>query len=442
MRFTSTRDKKLSVSFEKAICDCMPPDGGLYVPSDVNDLRRWILFMDEKTTYASIAGALTLACVNEEFSPIICEAIATGAFPYEPKIQKLDDNLYTLELFHGPSGWHKDFGISYLTEALENILLMKNSKAIFLDVTTASLAPTLSNAIRGKKNIKAVLLFPKGQVHGLSENDLFWNGGNIYPVEIDGTVEDCHNIVKKIFAAHENVEKYKLTVANTANIGRLFPQSFFYPFAFSRLKAHVTGDIYYAMAPVNFSNVVAGLYSWKIAMPVTGFILPATDALTEDSMGQCTMLDSMIPIGERERSNPSEPSNIERLEEIFSADSLLMRNLVFPAKVTENDIVSAAKELFVKYHVFADHDTASAYAAILKKKQMICEDDGTVVLVMNDHPSLSSDFIRKCIGEVPAMPENVKASLAALELKKPCIDCTAAADSEIIKIIQSVYDSF
>ncbi len=438
MRFTSTRDKSLNASFEKAICDCMPSDGGLYVPADVNDLRRWILFTDENTSYASIAGALTLACVNEEFSPIICEAIATQAFPYEPKINKLDENLYTLELFHGPTGWHKDFGISYLTEALENILLMHDSNAVFLDVTTASLAPTLSKAIRGKKNIKAVLLFPKGGVIGLSEEDLFWNGGNIYPVEIEGTVKDCHKIIKKIFESRENIEKFRLTVANTANIGRLFPQSFFYPFAFSKLKGHIAGDIYYAMAPGNFSNVVAGLYSWKIAMPVTGFILPATDALTSDSLGQCTMLDSMIPINQRERSNPASPSNIERLEEIFSTSPILMRDLVFTAKVMEEDIVAAAKELFVKYNVFADHSTASAYAAVLKKKSMIGEDDGTVVLVMRDHPSLDSDFIRQCIGEVPEMPENVKACFTKINPDKPCVSSV----EEVLKIIQTVHESF
>lgn len=438
MRFTSTRNKKINIGFEKAICDCMPEDGGLYVPADVNDLRRWILFMDEKTTYASVAGALTLACVNDEFSPIICEAIATQAFPYEPKIQKLDDSLYTLELFHGPTGWHRDFGVSYLVESLETILLMKDSRAIFFDVTTSSLAATLAKALREKKHLKAVLLFPKGGVTGLCEEDYVWNGGNLYPVEVDGTLEDCHRIIRKIFSNHEVVEKFKLTVANTANIGRLFPQAFFYPYAFSRLKSKVSGDIYYAMAPGNYSNVVAGLYSWKIAMPVSGFILPATDDLTVDSAGQCAMLDSLIPINERERSNPSSPSNIERLEEIFSANPIMMRNLVFTAKISEQDIVAAAKELFVKYHVFADRSTASAYAAALKKRDMVEEDDGTLVLLMRDHPALDSDFIRRCVGEVPEMPENVRLSIAPVEIKRPKVkDC-----NEILEILQKVYDSF
>nr|MCR4627903.1 threonine synthase [Treponema sp.] len=97
-----------------------------------------------------------------------------------------------------------------------------------------------------------------------------------------------------------------------------------------------------------------------------------------------------------------------------------------------------AKELFVKYNVFADHSTASAYAAVLKKKSMIGEDDGTVVLVMRDHPSLDSDFIRQCIGEVPEMPENVKSCFTKINPDKPC----ASSVEEILKIIQTVHESF
>ncbi len=438
MRFTSTRNKNLKVGFEQVIRDCMPPDGGLYVPADVNDLRRWILFTNEHTTYASVAGAMTLACVNSEFSPIICETIATRAFPYEPQLKQLDSSLYELELFHGPTGWHRDFGVSYLIEALDTILLMKESNAVILDVTTSSLAASLASALKGKKRIKAVLLFPKGKVSGLSEEDYVWNGGNIYPIEIDGSIKDCHNLVRSIFANHKNVEKYKLTVANTANIGRLFPQTFFYPFAFSRLKEHITGDIYYALAPGNFSNVVAGLYSWKIAMPVSGFILPATEALSADPAGNCTMLDSVVPIEQREPSDPSSPSNIERLEEVFFANTALMHNLIYTAKVTDQDIVNAVKELFMKYHVYADKYTASAYAAAKKKQNLISQDDGTLVLIARDHPAIDADFIRHCIGEAPDMPSHIAAALRTVLLNKPLVK----SEADVLKIIQSVSDCF
>ena len=284
MRFTSTRNKARTVGFAEAVLHCMPNDGGLYVPCDTEDLRRWILYTDKTTSFASIAGTLTSAFIKDEFSPIICETIATKAFPFEPAVRRLDDTHFMLELFHGPSGCHRDFGIAYLTACLETILQMRDSSATILAVTRRETGAVLAQELRGKKRIKAVVVCPKGNVYGMEESDYCWNGGNMYPVEIDGTEDDCRNLVRGIFSDRDFSEAHRLTVANTANIGRLLPQAFFYPFAFSRLKGEVPGDMYYALAPGNYSNIVAGLYSWRFALPLNGFFIPATDALTVNAL--------------------------------------------------------------------------------------------------------------------------------------------------------------
>ena len=221
MKFISTRNEENSANFEKAVLDCLPKDGGLYIPEDSADLRRWILYTNEKTTFSSISGTLTSAFINEEFSPIICEAIATGAFAFEPKLRKLEDKLYALELFHTPTGSHKDFGISYLINALEMIMLLKGETSIVLDATLGELGASVTRMVRGMIHIKVVLLYttkPNRRLRGLSESDFVWNGGNVYPIEIDGTEEDCHNIVREIFARRDLVKKYNLTMANTVNI--------------------------------------------------------------------------------------------------------------------------------------------------------------------------------------------------------------------------------
>ena len=257
MRFTSTRDKNLDSGFLNAILDALPSDGGLYVPEGNANLRRWILYMDERTPFSSIAGALTSACINDEFSPIICETIVTHAFPFEPKVKQLDENLFTMELFNGPTGCHRDFGISYLVSCLETISILQDRKPILLDITTGKHGAILSHVMREKKNIKSILVYPKGQLRGLSEKDFIWNGGNIFPVEADGDEELCRKLVREILSERSLVEKYTLTISTTANIGRLLPHSFFYTYAFSRLKKKVSGDIYYALAPGNYSNLVA-----------------------------------------------------------------------------------------------------------------------------------------------------------------------------------------
>ena len=434
MRFTSTRNKSKTVGFAEAVLHCMPEDGGLYVPSDTEDLRRWILYTDKTTSFASIAGALTSAFIKDEFSPIICETIATKAFPFEPAVRRLDDTHFMLELFHGPSGCHRDFGIAYLTACLETILQMRESSATILAVTRRETGAVLAQELRGKKRIKAVVVCPKGNVYGMEESDYCWNGGNIYPAEIEGNEDDCRNLVRSILADRNFSEAHRLTVANTANIGRLLPQAFFYPFAFSRLKGEVPGDMYYALAPGNYSNIVAGLYSWRFALPLNGFFIPATDALTVNAAGDCIVLDSVVPYAERMPADPTDPSNIERLEEVFSANSLMMRNFVYPVKLTDKMVDDAVKELFVKYGIFADRHTGRAYAAAKVKADMSSEDGGAVIIVARDHPCLSADYIRSTTGEAPCVPERIASALKAVRVGKPVI----SSEAELRSIIAGI----
>lgn len=418
MKFISTRNDSVCVNFEKAVLDCMPSDGGLYVPAGFADLRKWLLFTNERTPFSSIAGTLTSACINDEFSPIICETIATRAFPFAPKIHRLDERLFSLELFHTPTGSHKDFGISYLVNCLETILTMKDGEAVFLDATVGELGASLARTIRGKKHLKAVLIYPKGCVRGLREDDYVWNGGNVLPIEIDGNERDCHDIVRSIFADRSLVEDFHLTVANTANIGRLMPQTFFYPYAFSRIKGDVAGDIFYAMPCGNYSNLVAGLYSWRFSLPVNGFICPTTDEIKTDALGNCSIMDSMVDFSARKPADPASPSNLERLEEIFNSNARMLRHFVFPSVCSDTDTAEACRRLFLDYHVFADKNTSAAFAAAMARRTTINEDDASVVLVMREHPALNSDYIRHTVGEAPEMPENIASALKPTVLNR------------------------
>ncbi|MBR1403544.1 MAG: pyridoxal-phosphate dependent enzyme [Treponema sp.] len=424
MKFVSTRDSSNVVNFEKSVLNCMPRDGGLYIPKDFADLRKWLLYTNESTTFQSIAGTLTSACINDEFSPIICETIATKAFPFSPKFRRIDNNLFTLELHHTPTGSHKDFGISYLVNSLETILTMKGENATFLDATVGELGASLARAIRGKKHLKAVLLYPRGFVRGLEESDFVWNGGNVLPIEVDGTEHSCHEIVREIFNDRELVEKYHLTVANTANIGRLMPQMFFYPYAFSRLKNQVNGDIFYAMPCGNYSNLVAGLYSWRLSLPVNGFICPTTDEIKVDLAGNCEIMDSIVELEKRGSADPASPSNLERLEEIFGTSALMLKHFVYPAQVTQDEINEACRKLFTDYNIYADKSTSRAYAASLKRSEVVAEDDASVVLVLRDHPALKSEFIHHTLGEAPELPERIAEALRHTHIDRPCVTCT------------------
>lgn len=437
MQFTSTRNSNLKVSFSQAVRDCIPDDGGVFVPSSIEDMRRWIYYIDETTSFASIAGSLTSALMHEEFSPIICETIATAAFPVEPVVKQLDGSLFMTEMYHGFTGCHRDYGVSYLVSYLETTLHLKGGKAVFLDFTHGGLGALLSKILKGKKNIKAVLVYQKGTVRGLDEESLVWNGGNIYPVEMEGSEAEIKAAISEVFADREFVQTNGLTVANTTNVCRLLGQIFFFPYSFAQVKKKFNGEFYYAMGAGNYGSLMAGLYSWRFALPVNGFYVPSTTALARSANGSPVVLDSLVDLKVRGETNPAVPANLERLESFFGKNEMMMRNFIYPCDVSEEQRDAAAKELYMKYGIFADKETASAYAVVKENCSEVFDEDGAFILTAYNHPSLSSDYCRHVIGEAPEMPDEIKASFVPVQLRRPVI----ASVEELKKIAGSLFNA-
>ena len=436
MQFTSTRNSNLTVSFSQAVRDCIPDDGGVFVPSSIEDMRRWIYYIDETTSFSSIAGSLTSALMHEEFSPIICETIATAAFPTEPVVRQLDGSLFMTEMYHGFTGCHRDYGVSYLVSYLETTLQLKGGKAVFVDFTHGGLGALMSKILKGKKNIKAVLVYKKGTVRGLDPESLAWNGGNIYPVEMEGSEAEIKAAISEVFADREFVQANGLTVANTTNVCRLLGQIFFFPYSFAQVKNKFNGELYYAMGAGNYGSLIAGLYSWRFALPVNGFYVPSTPALARSANGNPVVLDSLVDLKARGETNPAVPANLERLESFFGKNEMMMRNFIFPCDVSDAQRDAAAKELYMKYGVFADKDTASAYAVVKENCSEVYDEDGAFILTAYNHPSLSSDYCRHVIGEAPEMPEEIKAGYVPFELSRPTI--SSAADLK--KIVDGIWN--
>lgn len=437
MKFTSTRNSNLKVSFSQAVRDCIPDDGGVFVPSSIEDMRRWIYYIDETTSFASIAGSLTSALMHEEFSPIICETIATAAFPVEPVVKQLDGSLFMTEMYHGFTGCHRDYGVSYLVSYLETTLQFKGGKAVFLDFTHGGLGALLSKILKGKKNIKAVLVYQKGTVRGLDEESLAWNDGNIYPVEMEGSEAEIKAAISEVFADREFVQANGLTVANTTNVCRLLGQIFFFPYSFAQVKKKFNGEFYYAMGAGNYGSLMAGLYSWRFALPVNGFYVPSTTALARSANGSPVVLDSLVDLKVRGETNPAVPANLERLESFFGKNEMMMRNFIYPCDVSEEQRDAAAKELYMKYGIFADKETASAYAVVKENCSEVFDEDGAFILTAYNHPSLSSDYCRHVIGEAPEMPNEIKASFVPVQLRRPVI----ASVEELKKIAGSLFNA-
>lgn len=428
MEFVSTRNRRSKAGFFQAITDCLCPDGGLYIPAASDDLRPWIYHFDDTTSFASIAGSLTAALLREEISPLISEAIAARAFPFAPEFIQLDRSLYKLSLFTGPTGSHKDFGVSFLVNCLEHILLIQEKTATVIAVSDGEIAASLAHAMRGKRQLRAVILYSRGAMRGFRPEDCIWNGGGIYPVEVEGSLSDCSRLVDKLFARRDLVRRHGLTLANTVNIGRLLPQTFFYLYAFSRLRGRVHGDIFYALAPGNYGNIVAGLYGWKYSLPVNAFITECTADLGIGDDGKARLEQAGFPAGQRMPVDPGSPSNLERLEEVFQTQPMVMRGLIFPQPVSGAEREAACRELFQRYGIYANGETAGSYAAAQKYTSSLSDGDSAVVLVSRDHPALAGatgggirfgrEWIQRVCGKAPPVPEHLRQVLEPIEPQK------------------------
>ena len=188
------------------------------------------------------------------------------------------------------------------------------------------------------------------------------------------------------------------------------------------------------MAPGNYSNLMAGLYSWRLSLPLRGFIVPTSGSLGADAKGYPIITDSLVPLAQRPRANPSDPSNLERLEDFFTDYSAMIKGFVYPARVDDEAAEKAAQELYKKYDLISDAETAQAYAAVKAKKDL---DDGSgdaVVLIQRDHPSYSAAFAQHALGEKIAVPQNVQEVLASFDLKRPL----AKTKEELVKVLEQI----
>ncbi|EFW36370.1 putative threonine synthase [Treponema phagedenis F0421] len=435
MKLVSTRNTNNKVSFLQALLSCMPEDGGLYVPYEEQDLRSWILHLDENSSFSNVAGSLTAALLKEELSPAVSERIADSAFKdYAPRLRQLDDGLFQIELFHGPTGSHRDFGLLWLASTLEHVLTMQGKTATVLTPSMGKGGRSVAAAFGNKKRLKAIVIYPRGYTKGYDEKFTMQKGGSIYPVEMDGSYAEIERLVREVYQDRELVSKYNLTLANTINIGRIIPQTFFYPFAFTRIKKRSSGNIYYAIPSGNYGNITAGLYAWKFRLPVSGFITDATASLTSDVHGFCVCLDSMIPLAERGPADPATPSNIERLEQVFSISPALMRSFLFPVHVNHERINEIIGTVYHKYGIMFDSQTATVYEAALKSNRISQKGAETLVLVSKDHPAFESERLRAACGEAPIIPERLK----NMDVPIKDVHLINGKKEEILQILQTI----
>ena len=404
MQFRSTFSHDQYVSFKDAVLRCLPTDGGLYVPSQVMDLRQFFLYMDEETSYPELVATVAPVLLQGDLNPFSAARVAESAFDFEPELVQLDDHFSVLKLYNGPSGTFKDFGISFLAAVLEE-LLKNQSHAMILSAVRGGTGVSMGRAFHGRRGLSLVMLYPSGPIRGLNPASFVPNGGNIIPIQVKGTMDDCQRLVSETINDRPFAERHCITSANTINPGRLLPQAFYYLYTFIKIKKRLSGDLFFSVPSGNFGNLMSGLYAWKAGLPVSGFIaaMNANNAFGDFIRGRKFEARPL-----QQTNSPaldvSVPSNYARLNSFYEEAPAVMRNMVFPASCDNGATIKAMEKAWKKYQVILDPHAAVAFDAAENFVAGGKISGAHVVILATGHPAIEAGRVETAIGQKLPLP--------------------------------------
>ncbi|MEQ9412590.1 MAG: threonine synthase, partial [Cyclobacteriaceae bacterium] len=272
MLYYSTNKQSPNVGFEEAVLQGLAPDNGLYFPTSIPKLPSSFFESIEELTSNEIAFQIAKQFVGNEIPEGKLQQIVSETLDFSIPLVEVEKNIYSLELFHGPTLAFKDVGARFMARTLRFFLEKQSKPATILVATSGDTGGAVASGFYGVEGINVVILYPSGKISNTQEKQLTTWGKNIYALEIDGTFDDCQKLVKEAFADIELKNKYGLTSANSINIARLLPQTFYYFLAYKQLKIK-SKDLTFSVPSGNLGNLTAGLIAWKMGLPVNRFIV-------------------------------------------------------------------------------------------------------------------------------------------------------------------------
>ena len=424
MQFRSTNSSEPLVSFRDAVLGCLPTDGGLYVPDKAMDIRQLFLYMNEETSFPDLVAAVAPSLLESNLNPLSASHVAESAFNFEPELIRLDDDYSLLNLYNGPTGLFKDFGIAFFAAVLEE-LQKDSAHSLVLAATRGDTGVSMAHAFRGRKGISAVLVYPSEPICGLDPATFVANGGNIIPIQVQGTLDDCQRLINGTINDRTFAARFNLTSANSINPGRLLPQTFYYLYAFIKIKKQLAGDLAFSVPCGNFGNLIAGLYAWKFGTPVNGFIaaMNANNALGDFIKGEPFMPRPLVNT-QSPALDVAVPSNLSRLASFYQEAPAVMRNMVYPASIDDELTLRTIEQVWKKYRLHIDSHTAVAFAAA----EQTAAREGwkghahTVVLATG-HYAREAELVSKITGQaIPEMFEFLNKKVEPVAVIPPNLD--------------------
>ncbi|GAB3924370.1 threonine synthase [Mucilaginibacter myungsuensis] len=410
MKLYSTNNPSSRVSFKDAVFNSMPQDKGLYMPVEIPRLQQEFLDNLDKYTLPEIAFTVAQHLLAGAIPDGDLKTLIDDAINFDAPIVELEENVYVLELFHGPSLAFKDFGARFMSRVMAYFLEEGEKQLDVLVATSGDTGSAVALGFLGVPNTRVTILYPKGKVSGIQEQQLTTNGQNIRALEVEGTFDDCQALVKQAFTDAELNEKFRLTSANSINIARLVPQTFYYFNAYAQLLRQGKKKVVFAVPSGNFGNIGAGLLAWKMGLPVEQFLAATNANDTVPEFLKTGVYQPKATVATLSNAmDVSSPSNWVRIADLFKSDTEALKELITGYSYDDEVTLKGVVKIFSDYKYVACPHTAIAWTAL--KDWLAKQNDAELagVFLSTAHPCKFPDVFPEQIGKAVVIPEQVKA---------------------------------
>ena len=395
-------------TLHEAVVKGLAGDRGLYMPETIKTLPQSFFDNIDKLSFQEIAFTVAQAFFGEDVNEEDLRKIVYDTLSFDCPVVRVADNIYSLELFHGPTLAFKDVGARFMARLLQYFIRQEGNEEVnVLVATSGDTGSAVANGFLGVDGIHVYVLYPKGKVSKIQECQFTTLGKNITAVEVDGVFDDCQALVKNAFMDEELNNHMKLTSANSINVARFLPQAFYYFNAYARMKALGKADEMVVCVPSgNFGNITAALFGHRMGLPVKRFIA-ANNA--NDIFYNYLQTGKYEPKASRQTianaMDVGDPSNFARIYDLYKGDHSAVTSLISGATYSDDMIRETMRQCYADNGYILDPHGACGYRAL--SEQLKAGETG--VFCETAHPAKFKDTVDSIIGAEVEIPERLAA---------------------------------
>jgi threonine synthase len=403
MNYYSLHHKSPKTTFKNAVVQGLAKDRGIYFPDNITTLSKEFIANISEYTNHEIAYEVIKQFVGDEIPTKKLKEIIEKTVSFDFPLVKIDDNIASLELFHGPTMAFKDVGAKFMAQCLEYFNQGNTEEITVLVATSGDTGGAVANGFLGAKGVNVVILYPSGKVSDIQEKQLTTLGQNITALEVDGVFDDCQEMVKTAFLDEEITKK--LTSANSINVARWLPQMFYFFFAYKELhKQHK--DLVFSVPSGNFGNICAGVMAQKLGLPIKHFVASTN---INDTVPNYLINGIYSPKTSKETiSNAMDvgnPSNFIRIQELFNNDLEALKNSFSSYSFSDDETRETMQEIYNTSGYVADPHGAVGYLGL--KKYSLQENEFGIFLE-TAHPVKFLDVVEKTLPVKIEIPKQIQ----------------------------------